>query len=52
MGKGVVALNEWYKTQGAAVTCHIYEGVRHEYLNDTSALTARNHISEFVISLA
>ena len=51
MGKGVISLEEWYKTQEAKVTTRLYEGVRHEYLNDTSALASREDISSFALNL-
>ena len=47
MGKGIEKLNEWYKQQGASVNCIIYNGVRHEYLNDTSRLQAITDIGAF-----
>ena len=51
MGNGVIQLQDWYKKQGAKVTCSIYKGVRHEYLNDTSAELARREMADFVISV-
>lgn len=51
MGKGVISLAQWYKTQEAKVTIRLYEGVRHEYLNDTSALASREDISSFALNL-
>lgn len=52
MGKGVLALNEWYKKQGAKVNVILYEGVRHEYLNDTSAEQSRKDIASFVLGFS
>ncbi len=52
MGEGVIALEKWYKEQGANVSLVLYDGVRHEYLNDTSAKDARDKISSFAISCA
>lgn len=52
MGKGVTALEGWYNAQGAKVKKVLYAGVRHEYLNDTSASASREEIASFVLSLA
>ena len=50
MGKGVIALEGWYKKQGANVATVLYDGVRHEYLNDISAEDSREKIAEFTIA--
>lgn len=50
MGKGVLKLEQWYQKQGANVSCKIYEGVRHEYLNDTSREEVTNLMEEFAKS--
>ena len=50
MGKGVLKLKEWYEKQEANVECKIYEGVRHEYLNDTSRDVVTNLMEEFAKS--
>ncbi|MBR3864283.1 MAG: alpha/beta hydrolase [Clostridia bacterium] len=49
-GKGVLNLEKWYKKQEANVKCKIYEGVRHEYLNDTSREDVTNLMEEFAKS--
>ena len=51
-GKGVIALDGWYKKQQAKVSTIIYKGVRHEYLNDISAEESRKNIADFVAQLA
>lgn len=49
MGKGVKKLEKWYKDHGADVSCVLYKGVRHEFLNDTSREDAFNRIADFAL---
>ena len=51
MGKGVLKLEKWYKKQGANVKCKLYEGVRHEFLNDTSRDSVTAEILDFCRSI-
>ena len=50
MGKGVEKLEEIYNEYGLGVKKVLYEGVRHEYLNDTSRAFAINEIDGFFSS--
>ncbi|MBQ9481902.1 MAG: alpha/beta hydrolase [Clostridia bacterium] len=47
MGKGVTKLEELYKKHGVAVKKVLYEGVRHEFLNDVSRAAAFDEIEKF-----
>lgn len=47
-GKGVEKVHSGLKKQGCNVTCHLYEGGRHEILNDGCAPKVRQDIFEFI----
>ena len=47
MGKGVLRLERLYKDLGLSVKTVLYDGVRHEFLNDTSRQAAYKEISDF-----
>ncbi len=47
MGKGVVRLQKSLVKHGLSVKTVLYEGVRHEYLNDTAYASACDEISRF-----
>lgn len=52
MSKSVKALYEFYKSIGIKeVELKLYEGVRHEYLNDTSRQDAYNKIMEYLFKI-
>ena len=47
-GKGVRQVEKRLRAKGHDVECHIYEGARHEILNDVSKNAVRNDILEFL----
>lgn len=48
-GAGVRKVAELLSAQGVAIKCHIYEGARHEILNDTCYEQVREDISAFIM---
>lgn len=51
MGKGVAKMEKLYTSLGISAEKILYDGVRHEYLNDTSRASARAAIADFADSL-
>lgn len=52
MGKGVEAVHRKLRKAGKQVTCHLYEGCRHEILNDTCRDRVVQDILDFVSQTA
>ncbi len=51
MGKGVLAVRRNLEKAGKNVTCHLYEGARHEILNDTCYGEVAGDIRRFLDSV-
>ena len=51
MGNGVIKLAEMYKGLSLDVKTVLYDGVRHEFLNDTSRAAAFDEIASFAEKL-
>lgn len=52
MGKGVKKLEQWYKSKGVSTQLTLFEGVRHEYLNDSSRQDCYQLIKDFCYQVA
>ncbi len=47
-GKGVLTVKKGLEKQGISVTCHLYEGARHEILHDFTYESVKNDILAFI----